>query len=66
MELEQRPPNRPNFLLIVGLFCAAIVVIFILAYFFVAKEGKHLFHRSPPTVSQRMPTPFASSDPSRA
>jgi hypothetical protein len=45
MDIEQLPPKQPNFLLIVGLFCVTILVIFVLAYLFVDFDGKHLtFH----------------------
>ena len=33
MQIEQRPPKGPNFGLVVALFAAAIVVIFIVAIF---------------------------------
>jgi len=46
MEIEQTRPNKPNFLLIVILFCATILVIFVLAYFFVDFEGGHLTFKS--------------------
>jgi hypothetical protein len=58
MELEQRPPNGPNFLLIVGLFCATILVIFVLAYFFVDFDGSHLtfkHHSQHPTSQLQRP-----------
>lgn len=45
MEIEQRPPNQPNFLLIVLLFGGALIVIFILAILFVRFDGKHLTFR---------------------
>ncbi|HEX4156282.1 MAG TPA: hypothetical protein VHY48_11770 [Acidobacteriaceae bacterium] len=32
MRIEQQPPQRPNFLLVVLLFAATIIVIFIGAY----------------------------------
>jgi hypothetical protein len=42
MRLEQLPPNKPNFGLIVALFCATLLVLFVFAYFFVRIEGNHL------------------------
>jgi hypothetical protein len=45
MEIEQLPPNKPNFLLILALFGATILVIFVLAYFFVDFDGGHLSFR---------------------
>jgi hypothetical protein len=58
MDIEQKLPNKPNFLLIVGLFCVTILVIFVLAYFFVDFDGKHLtfhHHRAHPTSELVMP-----------
>jgi hypothetical protein len=45
VQIEQRPPNQPNFLLIVLLFVAAIVVILVLAYLFLDFEGGHIHLR---------------------
>ena len=33
MDIEERPPNRPNFLLILILFGATIIAVFVVAYF---------------------------------
>jgi hypothetical protein len=58
MDIEQKYPKQPNFLLIVGLFCVTILVIFVLAYLFVDFDGKHLtFHhrRAHPTSELVMP-----------
>ena len=44
MELEQRPPNRPNFLHVVLMACAAILVIFVIALALVGFDGKRLLH----------------------
>jgi hypothetical protein len=54
LEIEQRPPNQPNFLLIVLLFLAAIVVILVLAYLFLDFEGGHIHlrHRQSGYASQ--------------
>jgi len=64
MELEQLPPNKPNFLLILILFGVAILAIFILAYLFVDFDGKHLtfrHHPAHPTSQLIQPAPLASS-----
>jgi len=45
MEIEQTRPNKPNFLAVVLLACAAILVVFVLAYLFVDFEGGHLTFR---------------------
>ncbi len=45
MEIEQRPPNQPNFLLIVILFGVALIALFILAILFIGFDGKHLTFR---------------------
>jgi len=66
MEIEQLPPNGPNFLLIVGLFCVTILVIFALALFFVDFDGGHIHmrhHTSHPT-SQLQPFQQHPSPPS--
>jgi hypothetical protein len=58
MEIEQRPPNQPNFLLVVILFGVALIVIFILAILFVSFDGKHLtfrHHRAHPTSQLVLP-----------
>jgi hypothetical protein len=45
MEIEQLPPNKPNFLLVVLLAVAFLFVFFVLAYFFVDFEGHHIHIR---------------------
>ena len=45
MEIEQLNPKRPNFLLIVILFAATILVLFVLALLFLSFDGKHLVFR---------------------
>jgi hypothetical protein len=58
MEIEQTRPNKPNFLAVVLLACAAILVIFVLAYLFVDHEGGHLnlrHHRGHPTSQLALP-----------
>jgi hypothetical protein len=42
MEIEQLPPKRPNFLLIVVLSSAFMLVVFGLALAFVHFDGRHL------------------------
>ncbi|HSY34323.1 MAG TPA: hypothetical protein VK814_01100 [Acidobacteriaceae bacterium] len=71
MEIEQRPPNQPNFLLVVILFGVALIVIFILAWLFIRFDGKHLtfrHHPAHPTSQLILPAPSTSaqlSDPTR-
>lgn len=58
MEIEQLPPKQPNFLLIAVLFCVSLIVIFVLAYFFVSFNGKHLsfsHHSAHPTSQLVLP-----------
>jgi hypothetical protein len=63
MEIEQLPPKKPNFLLIVVLSSVALVLLFILAYLFVDFDGRHLtfrHHQAHPTsqlVLPNSPTP---------
>jgi hypothetical protein len=45
MEIEQKLPNGPNFGLIVGLFCVTLLIVFVIALFFVRFDGKHLTFR---------------------
>ncbi len=54
MEIEQTKPNQPNFGLIVGLFCATIVVVLLLAVLFLHVEGGsiHLRHHTQHPTSQ--------------
>ena len=42
MEIEQLPPNEPKFGLIVALFAAVILVVFVIAYFMLDWDGKRL------------------------
>ncbi len=44
MELEQLRPNKPNFLRVVLMACAAILVIFVVALALVGFDGKRLLH----------------------
>jgi hypothetical protein len=60
MDIEQHAPNGPNFGLIVGLFCGTLLIIFVLAFFFVRFDGKHLtfrHHSAHPTSQLLLPTP---------
>jgi hypothetical protein len=51
MKLEQQPPNRPNFLMVVLIAGATIIVIFIIAIFVLHVDGGRLtgqrFRRHP-------------------
>jgi hypothetical protein len=40
--LEQEPPNKPNFLLVVLLFAATIIIVFLVAYFVLDWRGTKL------------------------
>ncbi len=66
MEIEQLPPHKPNFLLILILFVVAILVIFVVAYFFVDFDGKHLtfrHHTAHHTSQLIVPAPPTPSHP---
>jgi hypothetical protein len=54
MEIEQTLPKKPNFLLILALFCVTILVIFVLALAFLDIEGGHIHlrHRDRHPTSQ--------------
>jgi hypothetical protein len=59
MKLEQYPPNRPNFLVVVLLAAVALLILFIVAIFFLHIRGNRLLrhpYRQTPT-SQIAPTP---------
>ena len=45
MQIEQYPPNKPNFSLVVMLAGVALLVILVLAYFFIDFEGDHIHIR---------------------
>jgi hypothetical protein len=47
-DIYQKAPKSPNFLLIVILFGATILICFGLAYLFLTDAGKKLWHRPPP------------------
>lgn len=58
MEIEQIDPKKPNFTLILILFCVSLLVIILLAYLFVDFDGKHLtfrHHRAHPTSQLLLP-----------
>jgi hypothetical protein len=45
VQIEQYPPNKPNFLLVVLLAGVTLIVVLVLAYFFINFEGGHLHIR---------------------
>jgi hypothetical protein len=45
MQIEQIKPNKPNFGLILALFCSSILILLVLAVIFVKADGKHLLFR---------------------
>jgi hypothetical protein len=56
--LEQEPPEKPNFLLIVLLFGATIIVVFVIAYFVLHWGGARLVpkhHNKNPTSQLVLP-----------
>ena len=58
MEIEQVKPNKPNFGLIVGLFCGTILVMFALALLFLSFDGSHIrfrHHSEHPTSQLALP-----------
>jgi len=66
MKLEEYPPNQPSFLTVVLLFAAALVVIFILAIFFLHLDRGKLFrHNRPHPTSQLILPHVATSSPGR-
>ena len=52
MKLEQQPPNKPNFLLVVLISGAAILVLFVIALFVLHVDRRALMHGS----FRRVPT----------
>jgi len=63
MEIEQRAPNKPNFLLVVLLSGVVLIGLFILAYFFIDFDGSHLtfrHHRAHPTSQYVLPSPAST------
>jgi hypothetical protein len=58
MEIEQIKPKKPNFLLIVALFCVTILLIFVLAWCFLDFDSGHLglrHHTQHPTSRLEIP-----------
>jgi hypothetical protein len=45
LQIEQYPPNKPNFPLVVLLAGAALLILFILAYLFISFEDGHIHIR---------------------
>lgn len=45
MQIEQYPPNKPKFLLVVVLAGVTLLLILVLAYFFIDFEGGHIHFR---------------------
>ena len=66
IQLEQLPPNQPSFLTVVLLFAGALIVIFILAIFFLHLDRGKLFrrNRSHPTSQLILPN-VAPPSPAR-
>lgn len=59
-DIEQHRPDGPNFKLIVMLFCVTILVVFVLALFFVHFDGHHLhFLRQHPNPNASLTLPAA-------
>jgi len=64
MEIEQTSPKQPNFLLVVGLFCATLLIVFVLALIFLRFDGKHLtfrHHGRHPNSQLVLPAPSYAS-----
>jgi hypothetical protein len=64
MQVEQLPPNKPNFLLILILFCASLLVIFVIAWFFLDFNSGHLglrHHTHHPTSQLALPPSSTAS-----
>ena len=70
--IEQQPPNRPNFMLILVLFGATIIAVFVIAYFVLdwdaggllpKRHAKHpssqLVHHSPDVSGSQLPLRIA-------
>jgi len=58
MEIEQLPPNKPNFLLVVLLAVAFLFLFFVLAYFFIDFDGHSIHirhHRANPNAQLALP-----------
>lgn len=64
MEIEQINGKKPNFLLVLILFCATILGMFVLAYIFLHFDGKHItfrHHDAHPTSRLILPSHPAST-----
>ncbi len=59
MKIEQLPPNQPSFLTVVLLFAAALIVICILAIFFLHLDAGRLFRRHPKHPTSQLILPSA-------
>jgi hypothetical protein len=59
IQIEQLPPNQPSFLTVVLLFAAALIVIFLLAIFFLHLDAGKLFRRHPQQPTSQLILPFA-------
>jgi hypothetical protein len=63
MKLEQLPPNQPSFLTVVLLFAAALIVIFILAIFFLHLDRGKLYRRHTVHPTSQLILPSGPSSP---
>jgi hypothetical protein len=57
MDIEQLPPNKPNFAMVLAVFCVTILVVFLVALLFVRVDGGHLtfrHHRAHPNSQLRL------------
>lgn len=61
LQIEQRPPNQPSFLTVVILFAAALIVIFILAIFFLHLDKGKLFRRGRSHPTSQLVLPHSPS-----
>ncbi len=52
--LEELPPNRPNFKLVVILFAVSIVVILVLAILFLRRDASHMEPSGRPSPQSRL------------
>jgi hypothetical protein len=52
-----KAPNGPNFLLIVILFCATILVCFVLALLFIPEFGRLIHPAKPKTMTTQVMAP---------
>ena len=60
-DIEQHRPDGPNFKIIVILFCVTLIVVFVLALFFVRFDGGHMHflrHAAQPNASLILPAGF--------